>query len=70
VDYGWEVDKANKSMISQHVIEEIPYAPEQIMKLVKSGCVSQRLCKGPTVVAWDINFLALCYVLVVVVVPL
>jgi hypothetical protein len=45
MDYGWEVDKANKSMISQNVVEGIPYAPEQNMKLVKC-CVSQRPCKG------------------------
>ena len=24
----------------------VPYAPEQILKLVKCGCVSERPCKG------------------------
>ena len=46
VDYGWEVDEANKCLIPRNVAEGIPYAPEQIMKLVKCGCVSQRPCKG------------------------
>ena len=26
--------------------EGVPYAPEQILKLVKCGCVSERPCKG------------------------
>ena len=44
----------------------VPYAPEQILKLV---VFQSDIVKGPTVVAWGINFVALCSVPVVVVVP-
>jgi hypothetical protein len=46
VDYEWEVDKAKKCRISRNVAEGIPYALEQIMKLVKCGPGLQRPCKG------------------------
>ena len=46
VDYGWEADEANKCLIPRNMAEGVPYAPEQILKLVKCGCVSERPCKG------------------------
>ena len=46
VDYGWEVDKTNKCLIPRNMAEGVLYAPEQILKLVKCGCASQRPCKG------------------------
>jgi len=45
VDYGWEADEANKCLIPRNMAEGVPYAPEQILKLVKCGCVSERPCK-------------------------
>ena len=46
LNYGWEVDDANKCLIPRNVAEGVPYAPEKILKLVKCGCISQRPCKG------------------------
>jgi len=46
VDYGWEADGANKCLIPRNMAEGVPCAPEQILKLVKCGCVSERPCKG------------------------
>jgi len=46
VDYGWEADEANKCLIPRNIAEGVSYAPEQILKLVKCGCVSERSCKG------------------------
>ena len=44
VDYGWEADEANKCLIPSRNMAE--WAPEQILKLVKCGCISERPCKG------------------------
>jgi hypothetical protein len=46
LDYEWKVDEANKCMIPRSVAEGITHVPEQIMKLVKYGCVSQPPSKG------------------------
>jgi len=46
VDYGWEADEASKCLIPPNMAEGAPYVPEQILKLVKCGCVSERSCKG------------------------
>jgi len=67
VDYGWEADEANKCLIPRNMAEGVPHAPEQILKLVKCGCVSERPCKGANCVARGINFLELGSVPVVVV---
>jgi len=45
VDYGWEADEANKCLIPRNMAG-VPYAPKQILKLVKCGSVSERPCKG------------------------
>ena len=37
---------SNKCLIPRNMAEGVPYAPEQILKLVKCGCVSERPCKG------------------------
>lgn len=46
VEYGWEADHTNKCLIPRNMSEGVAYAPEQILKLVKCGCVSSRPCKG------------------------
>jgi len=46
-----------------------PYAPEQILSWSTVVVLQSNLVKGPTVVAWGINFLTLCSVPVLVVVP-
>jgi len=60
--YGWEAKETKKCLIPRNLTE-------QILNLVKCGRVSQRPCKEPTVVASGTNFLVLCTVHVVVVMP-
>jgi len=47
--------------------EGVPYAPEQILKLVKCGCVSERPCKGAN--CGCVGLVAMCSVPLVVVMP-
>ena len=46
VDYGWEADEINKSLIPRNMKEGVPYAPDYVLKLIKCGCSSKEPCKG------------------------
>ena len=46
VDFGWEVDDTNKSLIPRNLADGVPYAPDNILKLVRCGCSSDQPCRG------------------------
>jgi len=41
VDCRWEAVETNKCRIPRNMAEGVPYAPEQILKLVKCSCASE-----------------------------
>ena len=41
VDFGWEDDHTNKSLIPRNMADGVAYANEHILKLVRCGSVSE-----------------------------
>lgn len=46
VEFGWETDNANKTLLPRTILGEVPLAPESVLKLIRCGCESQKACKG------------------------
>ena len=46
VHFGWEAEHANKSLIPSNMCQGTPYAPEQVLKLIRCGCSSEKACHG------------------------
>ena len=46
VEHGWEADETNKCLIPRNMRDGVPYAPEDILKLVRCGCTSDRACSS------------------------
>jgi len=69
VDYGWEADEANNSASPTKYGRRSTLCTWTDPEAGQIWLFQSDLVKGPTVVAWGINFLALCSVPVVVVVP-
>ena len=46
LDDEWGSDDINKCLYLRNIIDWVPYAPKEALKLVKWGCKSERPCKG------------------------
>ena len=45
-EYGWEQDQVIKTLVPRNLPDGVPYAPDQILKMIRCGCSSQTPCKG------------------------
>ena len=46
VHFGWEIDHVNKCLIPRNISQGTAYAPENVLKLVRCGCDSEKACRG------------------------
>ena len=53
---GWDEDETNKCLIPKYKTNQAPDAPDNVLKLVRCGCASDRPCQGANVDVWPHNF--------------
>ncbi|KAG0729109.1 hypothetical protein GWK47_031017 [Chionoecetes opilio] len=46
VHFDWEIDHVNKCLIPRNMCQGTAYAPENVLKLVRCSCDSEKACRG------------------------